>query len=314
MKKIILMGVPHHGNIGDNAISIAEENMIKKYFPKLDLIQLPEKNLIEEAEKIRNLINDDDVILLHGGGNIGDTYFVPEEGRRFIIKTFPNNKIIVFPQTAYFDSLEELEKSKEIYNAHKNLIIMAREEKTFDFMKKKFNKCKIYLTPDIVFSMKMKMNLERKNVLFLFRNDKEKTMNVNEQEQIKDIIIKKYGGYILSDMHLGEDVTDMQGQKKYDVVKSKFEQFNKSKLVVTDRLHGMIFAAITETPCVVVGSYTHKTIESYKWIKNLEYIKFCNNIENIEEDIQSVMESKNIKYDNTFAEELISKILLDEIQ
>ena len=314
MKKIILMGVPHHGNIGDNAISIAEENMIKKYFPKLDLIQLPEKNLIEEVEKIRNSINDEDIILLHGGGNIGDTYLVPEEGRRYIIKTFQNNKIIVFPQTAYFDRLDELEKSKVIYNAHKNLIIMAREEKTFDFMKKEFNKCKIYLTPDIVFSMKMKMNLERKNVLILFREDKEKTMNANEQELIKEIIIKKYGDYTLSDMHLGEDVTDMYGKKRDDIVKAKFEQFNKSKLVVTDRLHGMIFATITETPCVVIGSYTHKIIESYKWIKNLEYIKFCDNIENIEKDIQSVMETKNVKYDNAFAEERISKILLDEIR
>ena len=32
-------------------------------------------------------INDEDVLLLHGGGNIGDTYMVPEEGRRFIIQT-----------------------------------------------------------------------------------------------------------------------------------------------------------------------------------------------------------------------------------
>ena len=191
---------------------------------------------------------------------------------------------------------------------------MAREEKTFDFMKKEFNKCKIYLTPDIVFSMKMKMNLERKNVLILFREDKEKTMNANEQELIKEIIIKKYGDYTLSDMHLGEDVTDMYGKKRDDIVKAKFEQFNKSKLVVTDRLHGMIFATITETPCVVIGSYTHKIIESYKWIKNLEYIKFCDNIENIEKDIQSVMETKNVKYDNAFAEERISKILLDEIR
>ena len=32
MKKIIVMGIPHHGNIGDNAIAVAEEELLSKYF------------------------------------------------------------------------------------------------------------------------------------------------------------------------------------------------------------------------------------------------------------------------------------------
>ena len=307
--KIIIMGIPHHGNLGDNAIALAEEQMVEKYFPKCEVIQLPEKQLIEYAKNIKNSINNDDLILLHGSGNIGDTYMVPEEGRRFIIESFPNNKIIVFPQTAFFDSDEELQKSKKIYNSHKELTIMAREEKSYNLMKKEFYKCKIFLTPDIVMSLKETMNLERKDILLLFRQDKEQTLNVEEQERIKKIITNKYGEFKLTDMHLGEDVTDMEGEKRQSALTQKFEEFNKAKLVVTDRLHGMIFAAITETPCVVFGSYTHKIKESFKWLQNLNYIEFCDRIQDFENKVVKVCSIKDIKYDNMFAEEAISNIL-----
>lgn len=311
MKKIIIMGIPHHGNLGDNAIALAEEQMVEKYFQNSEVIKLPEKNLIEYAKNIKEDINDEDLILLHGGGNIGDTYMVPEEGRRFIIENFPNNRIIVFPQTAFFDSEEELEKSKKIYNNHKKLVIMAREEKSYNLMKKVFDKCRIILTPDIVMSMKQTLNLPRKDILFLFRQDKEQTLKLQEQEKIKEIITEKYGKYILTDMHLGEDVTDMEGEKRINALKDKFEEFNKAKLVITDRLHGMIFAAITETPCVVFGSYTHKIIESYKWLKDLGYIEFCDKIELLNEKIEKVVNCNNIKYDNKFAEDKISKVLME---
>jgi len=305
------MGIPHHGNLGDNAIALAEEQMVEKYFQNSEVIKLPEKNLIEYAKNIKEDINDEDLVLLHGGGNIGDTYMVPEEGRRFIIENFPNNRIIVFPQTAFFDSEEELEKSKKIYNNHKKLVIMAREEKSYNLMKKVFDKCRIILTPDIVMSMKQTLNLPRKDILFLFRQDKEQTLKLQEQEKIKEIITEKYGKYILTDMHLGEDVTDMEGEKRINALKDKFEEFNKAKLVITDRLHGMIFAAITETPCVVFGSYTHKIIESYKWLKDLGYIEFCDKIELLNEKIEKVVNYNNIKYDNKFAEDKISKVLME---
>ena len=186
------MGIPHHGNIGDNAIAIAEEKLIKKFFPQYKLYIMQEKYLDICVNKAKNFINDDDIILLHGGGNIGDTYERPEKGRREVIKTFPNNKIIIFPQTAYFSDTEkgkkELKISKELYNAHKNLIIMAREEKSYQFMKKHFYNSKIYLTPDIVMTLNKSLNKYREGSLLLFRTDKEKTLEDKNIEEIDTII------------------------------------------------------------------------------------------------------------------------------
>ena len=317
MKKIIIMGIPHHGNIGDNAIAIAEEELIKKFFPQYELYMMQEKYLDICVKKVRKIIKDQDIIMLHGGGNIGDTYERPEKGRREVIKTFPNNKIIIFPQTAYFsDTIEgqkQLEKSKEIYNNHKNLIIFAREEKSYEFMKKNFYNCKIYLTPDMVMTLNKSIDLDRKGALLLFRTDKEKTLENESIEKIKEIVKTKFEKYTISDMNLGSGIVNIGGKKREEILDNKFKQFQTSQIVITDRLHGMIFAAITETPCVVFENFNHKITESYKWLENLEYIRFCDNMNEIEDIIEEVIKSKNRKYDNKFAEEAIIKILKKEI-
>lgn len=318
MKKIIVMGIPHHGNIGDNAIAVAEEEILSKYFgEEYKIYYMQEKFLDVCANRVKKFINDEDIILLHGGGNIGDTYVRPEKGRREVIKTFPNNKIIIFPQTAYFSNTKEgkneLEKSKQIYNSHKNLIIMAREEKSYEFIKKHFYKARVYLTPDIVMSMVKKSDKNRKGALLLFRTDKEKTLEDNNIELIKDIMTNKYGKYILSDMSLGSGIVNISGEVRDNVLNSKFNEFQTSEIVITDRLHGMIFAAITETPCVVFGNFNHKIKESYKWLQNLKYISFCEDINHLEECIKQVSNVKEPKYDNNFAEAKIVKILKEEI-
>ena len=313
MKKLILMGVPHHGNTGDSAIAVAEEEILQKYFNDFEIIQFPEKNLCGYIKENRNMVNDEDVILLQGGGNMGDLYPGIEIGKRCAIETFPNNKIIIFPQTIYYNNKLEFEKSIKIYNSHKNLIIMAREQKSYDIMKKYFDKCKVYLTPDIVMTMKKSMNLKREEGLLLFREDKEKSISKIDKNKITEILKKMYGKYSVTDTHLGHDNFDMKGEIRANILKEKFEKLNRAKVVITDRLHGMIFAAITETPCVALNSYTHKTVESYKWFKNLEYIELCDDINLLEDKIKKVTLCKNIYYDNTFAEDIISKILLYEI-
>ena len=199
MKRLIIMGIPHHGNLGDNAIVAAEEKIVETYFGDYEKYVMPENNLDICSERVKKFITDEDVLLLHGGGNIGDTYVTPEKGRRTVIQNFPNNKIIIFPQTSYFsdtaEGFKQLEISKKIYNSHNNLVILAREKKSYDFMKKHFYNAKVYLTPDIVMTLEEKANKERNGALLLFRNDKEKTLGSEDIEKIKKVVKEKYGSY-----------------------------------------------------------------------------------------------------------------------
>lgn len=317
MKNLIVMGIPHHPNTGDSAIALAQDRMLNKCFPKHKIYYLQEDYLDVCAKKAKEFIDDDDIIFLTGGGNLGDIYQTPEIGRRAVIELFPNNKIIIFPQTAYFSNTEngrkELEISKEIYNSHKHLIIMAREKKSYDFMKEHFYNAKVYLTPDIVMSMIKKSHKKRNGALLMIRVDREKVLNNSDVEIIEKLVDEKFGEYKFSDMDLTNKIINISDNSRDKILEDKFNEFQTAQLVITDRLHGMIFAAITETPCVVFSNFNHKITESYKWLENLGYIKFCDNIENIEAKIDEVISVENINYDNAFAEDCIAKILIEEI-
>ena len=312
--KIILMGTPHHANIGDLAIAYAEEKIIKQLFPNTKLYIMQEEKLDVCAKRVKNYIKKDDIILLHGGGNIGDTYVTPEQGRREVISSYPANKIIIFPQTAYFENEKELDISKKIYNAHNNLIIMAREKRSYDFMKKHFYNAKIYLTPDIVMSLKEISDIKRSGALLMFRRDKEKTLGNEKTDSIVYYIKEHFNTYKITDMNIGTEVVNNISEKmRKEILESKFKELQSAELVITDRLHGMVFSAITETPCVVFDSLTHKIVESYDWLKNLGYIQMCNDINNLEECIKKTTNSKPRLYNNDFAKNTISNILVKEI-
>ena len=61
-----------------------------------------------------------------------------------------------------------MSKTKEIFSNHKNLTIVAREQKSYEMLKKYFDKNKVILTPDIVLSSDYsKKQYKRKNALFL---------------------------------------------------------------------------------------------------------------------------------------------------
>ncbi|MCH1927709.1 polysaccharide pyruvyl transferase family protein, partial [Shewanella sp. C31] len=93
----------------------------------------------------RNL-NNDSILVLQGGGSFGDLYQREAEYRRVIIKNFPNNRIIVFPQSTFFENDDFLRKEVLFYKKYKNVVIAARDEKSYAFLKEKFEN-KIILSP-----------------------------------------------------------------------------------------------------------------------------------------------------------------------
>lgn len=58
-------------------------------------------------------------------------------------------------------------------------------------------------------------------------------------------------------------------------LRKKWNEISAAELVITDRLHGMIFAAITGTPCLALDNISHKVRDGYEWLKYLPYLAFC---------------------------------------
>ncbi len=319
MKKVILIGVPHHSNLGDHAIAIAEKEFIEKYFPDYEYAEVSEENVERCIENIKKHISDDDIIMLHGGGNLGDKYPFTENGRRKVVQTFPNNKIIVFPQTMHFsdtqNGIDELEKSKEIYGNHKDLTFFAREEKTYEIMRKELKDNKIYFSPDIVTILNKSSDTtasSRKGALIILRNDEESKIKNETKEKITDSVKKYFDKIEYTDTAKGGTIIQTERE---DNLNEMLDKYRESELVITDRLHGMIFAAITATPCIALDNYNHKIKYSAKWFENLGYIKYIDSAEKTIEIENAIKELKNMSkktYNNDFAIDIFDKIM-DEV-
>ncbi len=312
MKKAVLIGVPHHNNLGDHAITIAERKYLKDNFKEYKYYEISEETLETCIEKVKNVIDEEDILFLHGGGNLGDEYLYVEEGRRKVIQLFPNNRIVFLPQTMYFSDTkrgkEELEKSKKIYSQHNKLLIIAREDVSYKRMKEEFKNNKIIKTPDIVTyldkSDKTKQN--REGLLMILRNDVESNLS---KEQIDKICLmsKKYFSKIeINDTAKGNGISEKNRDAKIEEMLNKYR---KAQLVITDRLHGMIFAAITSTPCIALGNYNHKIKACSKTLEHLGYIQYIEDIDKIEEQIKYLISVNFDKYSNEFATEQLKQIL-----
>lgn len=300
-KDFVLVNSPSHGNLGDQAIIETEIQYIKGIGKSF--IEIPAKSLWYNENLYEQYTSKDSTIIIPGGGSLGELWPSEEFAIRRVIETFKNNKIIVFPQTATFsENLPEdivfMNDSLNVYKSHKDILFFVRDKKSLDFFEKK--EIKANFVPDIVTSYKYNSSQKnRDGILLCFRSDIEKVLDESEIDVVISTINKKY-----PDSNIAFTDTVIDGQidisKRADIVKSKLDEFAQSKLVVTDRLHGMIFAAITSTPCIAFGNSNGKVEGVYKWICDNKYVRFVKTMDDFDTAIKGL--DLNSKYSYNYDE------------
>lgn len=311
IKKIIYCLVPSHGNLGDQAIAYATRRFFNDNFKEYKVLEFERDEIYIYERLIKSILNKDDLIVLHGGGNMGNIYIQEEEPRRFIISKFKNNKIISMTQTIMFtdDSKgnKEKEKTVKLYNKNHNLILLAREDRSYQIMRQLFIDCKVTEILDIVFYLEdlFKVNKNRKYIMTCLRKDKESYFR-ERVDGLLQKLKKDYSNVVESDTIVNKAVNKSTRERELFKI---WDDFRNAKVVITDRLHGMIFATITKTPCIVLRSLDHKIIESYKWVKDLNYIRFVEEIDvnNIKLIIEELSALKDLDK-TSFKEKYFSKL------
>lgn len=272
-----------HNNIGDIAIGVAEKRFFERYFPKAPKHFIYEPVFEKYRKTIAKQIRPGDVIVLRGGGSIGNT-IMHEKHREEIIRQFNKNLIVSMPQTMCFPETKKGRKEKarasKIYENNQNLLLIAREEKSFRDMQEAFPKTDVRLTPDIVMTMDFHLPVqERDGILLCFRSDWEKCLSTEDAKTIEVACRRLSSAVQYTDMYAEESFVPME--KRETVLAAKIAQFKKASLVITDRLHGMVFCAITGTPCIALTNYNHKVEQTYQWLKDLPYIRYCRTVEEV---------------------------------
>lgn len=242
---------------------------------------------------------------------MGEMYLREELCRRKFIQAYPDNKIIIFPQTIHFSDTptgrKEFANTKAIYAAHKYLAVIPREAHSHEIMKRAFKSNTVVLTPDIVLSLNASASKTTRNgLLICLRNDQEAKVGKKEKVAITKFSEKHFDS--IRNIDTVSRVPFFNYRSKNGIVKSKLAEFRSAQLVITDRLHGMVFAAITGTPCIALASFNHKVTNTFKWLKHLPYIKFCEDTHTLEDLLQQIDLNKSYDYDPEYFSEYWDKI------
>lgn len=287
-----------YGNLGDVAITYAQTKFLSERFNNAEIIDIPISKTFAGIKAVKRIIRKDDIVTIVGGGNMGDMYDDIEFLRQLVIKSFKNNRIISFPQTFDFSNTLSGRFSRRvaerIYTSHKQLTILARESISYNLMKKHYPKNEVILVPDIVMTLDERQpDKTRKGVTLCLRNDSEKKFDIrNDIVGMLEADGIEYRDY---DTHIGRG--DLSIEERNKELNSIWTAFAISEYVITDRLHGMIFAFITGTPALVIPNSNHKITSSYEWIKDCGYIRLLENPETLEIELQNIRNCNENHFD-----------------
>lgn len=293
----VLLDIPNHKNIGDNLIWEGELVFLKNlpfkchYMANVnnaDLTKIPEKC----------------VILLHGGGNWGDLYRECQEFRLKIVQRFPNNRIIVFPQSVCYKDSSLCRLDSLIFNAHTDIHICVRDKHSYEQLALYIDKSKLLMLPDMAFMLSIGFNgchkTTKKN-LVLARTDFENRKDTDLRTDFKgsNIDIRDwptfYNSHVLS--MLDNIVTSYKiklsvffqktifsflvdpiyglnffaNRQKY--IKMGINFIKKYDVIYTTRLHGLILSILMGKKVVIIDNRYGKCYDYYiTWLRDYKNI------------------------------------------
>src|SRR5262245_41215512 len=143
-----LLDFPNHPNVGDSAIWLGETAWLRRR--GLSPVYACDVATYSRRRLAARL--GDGVILLHGGGNLGDFWVEHQQFREQVIRDFPDNKIIQLPQTTYFLDEWADGEARRAFDGHRNLTLLCRDRPSLDCARRELAAPSL-LCPDVAFAL-----------------------------------------------------------------------------------------------------------------------------------------------------------------
>lgn len=289
--------LPYHINIGDTLI----------WQGTLDFLEeKPYKMLDFGSSSTASLENlpENTTILLHGGGNFGDIYASSQDFRKYVVQRYTKNKIIILPQTIYFEDKEKEENDFQIFAQHKNLYLCVRDQESYDLALRYLDKEKVLLLPDMAFCIKegtlkqgrstgkkllmKRIDLEAIAVddKYVKEVDKQSDWPTFEKHSLKSLYLrlllrinKNNVGYV-GKTRLSKYIDDyaMNSFRSY-LLEIGISFINGYDVVYTTRLHGCILSLLMNKEIILLDNSYGKNKAYYNvWLKDSDNIKVENHV------------------------------------
>ena len=221
----------------------------------------------ENIKDIKYYIYPDDIIV---GFNVelfnyNWSYFGKE-----IIDNYTNNKILLFSSRHQdYSNISNL-----IFKNNSNVNFFFNDKISFNLSNKYFNGKKYYI-PNIATYYDEYFEKERKpkkeNILIIFKEMEDS----HYLEKIKNIISK----YFKSITFNYKDIIANKSKNDDQYLPNIMERIKENEIILTNDWYGMMISAISGISCIIFDSKNIILKSEYNWFKELDYIRFVNNIE-----------------------------------
>ena len=277
-----------YGNIGDIAITRAQVRFLERALPGVSVVPVPISKTRTRLRDLKAQIRADDLITIIGGGNMGSLYPEIEAFRQRVIRSFPRNHIVCFPQTLDFDdsdsSSRALAKISSTYARHRDLDVFIRERVSLERVMQLFSASaspRVWFTPDVVLSLNVnELDISptvRDGIVLCLRDDAELRISDADRDVVRSCATDTGQPIVTTDTYFPE--WGLSDERSLEMLRGTLREFQSSRLVITDRLHGMILAAVSGTPCLTLPSLNHKTEHVYReWLSGTGYVQFLSEI------------------------------------
>ena len=304
---VLLVGTPLHRNLGDHLIAESEQRYLEDIYPGRKVIEIPTEIFQEHKEQISVELKPDIPVFITGGGWMGSLWPNDEMVLQEMIFCFRNNPLTILPQTVCYepDDPEDLLWSmRSVMSLCRDIRFCARDEASFRFAEENFPVESI-LAPDMALLMEPSPVRKKNGVGFCLRKDRERCFSDETalRELFKDYPIREV------DTMSKRRIPARHRRKS---IERAIGDIGSCEVLVTDRLHAMIYAMLGGTKCIAFDNRTGKVRGIYeKWLSDDPNILFLREYD--EKKVEEFLSKPYVPYEKDFrSDELREFVKRDE--
>ncbi len=273
-KRVFYLGTTENNNLGDNAQFYCITKWIKKHLSDYTFFYNDATTIVAPNHKwlhifIQNYKEESDIIIFQSGYTTQDLGGNHELMHRLIADSLPNAKILMMPQTIFFQHEENKIRTSKSYDKCHKMLFLARDRVSYQMALEMFPHIQVEQYPDIVTTLigKFQFDHHREKIFICRRNDEERFYSEDEIMNLKDRLQNKY------QVEIGDTQSRVSGRKTRSNIKhylfQEIERLSHFKVVITDRYHGTIFALCANTPVIIIKTNDHKVTTGIDWFKGV---------------------------------------------
>ena len=173
-RDVAILDAPNQRNVGDSLIWEGELAYLKSLGVNLRYVADLKGY---DARDVRSALPAGGVILLHGGGNFGDLWQGHQMHRERIVRELPDYRIVQLSQSIFFSSESRAEQAHDLLRKHPDFHVLIRDELSMERARQMLPDLRVTYCPDMALGFSPTVSsgaaAPDRSVLVIARADKE---------------------------------------------------------------------------------------------------------------------------------------------